>query len=46
MSGEEVAARAAAHNPYASSRGPFVTGSLGRPLAKHARARQEDDEDD
>jgi hypothetical protein len=46
MSGEEVAARAAARNPYASSRGPFVTGSLGRPLAKHARAKEADDEDD
>jgi hypothetical protein len=46
MSGEEVAARAAGRNPYASSRGPMVTGSLGRPLAKHAKAKQEDDEDD
>jgi hypothetical protein len=46
MSGEEVAARAAARNPYASSREPFITGSLGRPLAKHAKSKQDDDEDD
>jgi hypothetical protein len=29
LSGEEVAARASARNPYASSRAPLVTGSLG-----------------
>jgi hypothetical protein len=29
MSGEEIAARAGQRNPYASSREPFVTGSLG-----------------
>jgi hypothetical protein len=46
MSGEEVAARASGRNPYASSREPMVTGSLGRPLAKHAKAKQEEDEDD
>jgi hypothetical protein len=47
MSGEEVAARAQARNPYASSsREPFVTGSLGRPLAKHAKAAKEEDDDD
>ena len=45
MSGEEVAARAGGRNPYAS-REPFVTGSLGKPLPKHAKAREEDDEDD
>jgi hypothetical protein len=28
-SGEEIAARAAQRNPYASSRDPYVTGSLG-----------------
>src|SRR6201996_7677142 len=33
MSGQEVAARAAARNPYAS-REPTVTGSLGKPLPK------------
>jgi hypothetical protein len=44
VSGEEVAARAAGRNPYAS-REPFVTGSLGKPLPKHAKAK-EDDEDD
>jgi extensin-like protein len=46
VSGEEVAARAAGRNPYASSREPFVTGSLGKPLPKHAKVREEDDEDD
>jgi hypothetical protein len=45
VSGEEVAARAAARNPYAS-REPMVTGSLGRPLAKHPKVREEDDDDD
>ena len=45
MSGQEVAARAAARNPYAS-REPTVTGSLGKPLPKHARFKGEDDEDD
>jgi hypothetical protein len=29
MSGEEVAARASGRNPYAASREPFTTGSLG-----------------
>jgi Extensin-like protein C-terminus len=29
VSGEEIAARASRRNPYASSREPFVTGSLG-----------------
>jgi hypothetical protein len=45
MSGEEVAARATVRNPYAS-REPAVTGSLGKPLPKHAKAREEDDADD
>jgi hypothetical protein len=45
MSGEEVAARAAARNPYAS-REPMLTGSLGKPLPKHARFKEEDDEDE
>ncbi|HEY3678283.1 MAG TPA: extensin family protein [Bradyrhizobium sp.] len=46
VSGEEVAARVTGRNPYASSRDPFVTGSLGKPLPKHAKARQEDEADD
>jgi len=46
VSGEEVAARAAGRNPYASAREPLVTGSLGKPLPKHAKAKEEDDEDD
>jgi hypothetical protein len=46
VSGEEVAARAAGRNPYASSREPFVTGSLGKPLPKHAKARREDEAED
>jgi hypothetical protein len=29
VSGEEIAARAGQRNPYASSREPYVTGSLG-----------------
>jgi hypothetical protein len=46
MSGEEVAARAGGRNPYASSsREPFVTGSLGKPLAKHAKKEEDDDDD-
>jgi hypothetical protein len=46
VSGEEVAARVTGRNPYASSREPFVTGSLGKLLPKHAKARQEDEADD
>ncbi|MBU6456549.1 MAG: extensin family protein [Bradyrhizobium sp.] len=45
VSGEEVAARAAGRNPYAS-REPMVTGSLGKPSPKRAKVRQEDDEDE
>jgi hypothetical protein len=45
VSGEEVAARATGRNSYAS-REPMVTGLLGKPLPKHARMRQEDDEDE
>jgi hypothetical protein len=41
VSGEEVAARAAQRNPYAS-REPFVTGSLaGRKAPSHPRGRHE-----
>ncbi|HVX77042.1 MAG TPA: extensin family protein [Bradyrhizobium sp.] len=43
VSGEEVAARAARRNPYAS-REPTITGSLGSKLAQRKRAA--DDEDD
>jgi Extensin-like protein C-terminus len=43
MSGEEVAARAAQRNPYAS-RAPMVTGSLGG--ARAAPHRHKTDEDD
>src|SRR6185437_5820559 len=42
VSGEEIAARATGRNSYAS-RQPFAMGSLGKPLPKHARMRQEDD---
>jgi Extensin-like protein C-terminus len=45
VSGEEVAARAGARNPYASSRDPYVTGSLGRRKAAPSRAKvNEEDE--
>jgi Extensin-like protein C-terminus len=43
VSGEEVAARAARRNPYAS-REPFVTGSLGG--QKHAHSPKRDNEED
>ncbi|MBU6462050.1 MAG: extensin family protein [Bradyrhizobium sp.] len=45
VSGEEVAARATSRNSYAS-RDPMAMGSLGKPLPRHARMRQEDDEDE
>jgi hypothetical protein len=45
ISGEEVAARAAQRNPYASSREPQVTGSLGgRKTASHPQKANEEDE--
>jgi hypothetical protein len=46
MSGEEVAARASHNNPYASSREPFVTGSLGsrKPSHPHKSGVNEEDE--
>jgi hypothetical protein len=45
VSGEEVAARAAGRNPYASrGRDPYVTGSLGG--KKEASHRHKSDEDD
>jgi hypothetical protein len=45
LSGEEVAARASQRNPYASSREPQVTGSLGgRKAPAHPHKVNEDDE--
>ena len=43
MSGDEVAARAQRRGPYASSRDPYVTGSLGRAHAKRDRVNEEDE---
>ncbi len=45
VSGEEVAARAAQRNPYAS-RGPFVTGALGGHKASHPRKHDRVNEED
>jgi hypothetical protein len=46
VSGEEVAARAAGRNSYAS-REPYVTGSLGgRKIAAHRRKNRVDEEDE
>jgi hypothetical protein len=51
VSGEEVAARAGARNPYASSRDPYATGSLGakktasRPR-RNDRVNEEDEFED
>jgi hypothetical protein len=42
VSGEEVAARAQSRNPYASSRDPYVTGSLGR-KSKREQINEEDE---
>jgi hypothetical protein len=45
LSGEEVAARASQRNPYASSREPQVTGSLGgRKAPAHPHKVNEEDE--
>jgi hypothetical protein len=48
VSGEEVAARAGARNPYASSRDPYVTGSLGgrKAAPSRAKANEEDEFED
>ena len=51
VSGEEIAARAGQRNPYASSREPFVTGSLGgRKTSSHrhksAGVNEEDEFED
>ncbi|WP_298883002.1 extensin family protein [uncultured Bradyrhizobium sp.] len=44
VSGEEVAARAGGRSPYANSRDPYVTGSLGaRKSGKHAKINEEDE---
>jgi hypothetical protein len=51
VSGEEIAARAGGRNPYAASRDPYVTGSLGgkktasRPR-KNDRVNEEDEFED
>ncbi len=50
ISGEQIAARAQRRNPYASSRDPYVTGSLGGHAHKHrdtrARVNEEDEFED
>jgi hypothetical protein len=43
VSGDEVAARAQRRNPYASSRDPYVTGSLGRSHSKRDKVNEEDE---
>ncbi|MCP3464357.1 MULTISPECIES: extensin family protein [unclassified Bradyrhizobium] len=45
VSGDEVAARAQQRNPYANSRDPYVTGSLGR-KAKREKVNEEDEFED
>ena len=46
-SGEEVAARAVQHNPYASSRDPYATGSLGgHNTASRKRGEKVNEEDE
>ncbi len=50
VSGEQIAARAGGRNPYASSREPYVTGSLGGKAHKHknsaAKVNEEDEFED
>jgi hypothetical protein len=50
VSGEEVAARASGHNPYASygamAHEPSVTGSIGKSSSPRHKATDEDDDDD
>jgi hypothetical protein len=41
VSGEEIAARATHRNPYASSRDPYVTGSLGGHREAHRKKPRE-----
>lgn len=43
VSGEEVAARAQRRNPYANSRDPYVTGSLGAHKSKREKVNEEDE---
>ncbi len=47
VSGEQIAARAGGRSPYASSRDPYVTGSLGGHAHKHkdtsAKVNEEDE---
>jgi Extensin-like protein C-terminus len=47
-SGEEVAARTGGRNPYASSREPYVTGSLGgkKPPHRHGASSKVNEEDE
>jgi Extensin-like protein C-terminus len=46
VSGEEIAARASPRNPYASSRDPYVTGSLGGHSEAHRKNRERINEED
>ena len=46
ISGEQIAARAQRRNPYASSREPYVTGSLGGHAHKHRDTRAKINEED
>jgi hypothetical protein len=46
VSGEQIAARAGGRSPYASSRDPYVTGSLGGKAHKHKDARTKVNEED
>ena len=46
VSGEQIAARAGGRNPYASSRDPYVTGSLGGRAHKHRSATSKVNEED
>jgi hypothetical protein len=47
-SGDEVAARAGGRNPYAASREPYVTGSLGakKPPHRHGASNKVNEEDE
>jgi hypothetical protein len=46
VSGEEVAARAMQRNPYASSREPYATGSLGHKTASRKRGERVNEDDE
>jgi hypothetical protein len=46
VSGEQIAARAQGRNSYASSRDPYVTGSLGGRAHKHRSATSKVNEED